>query len=165
MENVNQKKNIAIIAALVVIVSAFILGSSGLFSIGTLFGVQSASPVSPKSNDDGSLPLTDEFIIQEVTIGKGPAVENGDRVAVQYVGQFENGIVFDSSIESGVPFIFKLGTGEVIEGWDRGIVGMRQSGRRILVIPPELAYGSQGVGLIPPNATLFFDVTLISIEE
>jgi peptidylprolyl isomerase len=85
----------------------------------------------------------------------------GDTLTVHYVGTFENGAVFDSSYARGEPITFRLGTGAVIQGWDQGLVGMRVGGKRRLIIPPELAYGSQGFGTIPPNTPLRFEVELL----
>ena len=100
----------------------------------------------------------------ETNAGTGKAPKRGDRVAVHYVGRLENGKEFDNSVKRGEPIEFLLGTGQVIPGWDQGLLGMKVGGKRTLTIPPSLAYGEQGAGgVIPPNATLIFDVELISI--
>jgi peptidylprolyl isomerase len=105
------------------------------------------------------------LVKEDIVKGKGPAAKKGDSVTMQYVGvSFSNGEQFDASWDTGAPFgPFQLGTGQVIPGWDKGIVGMRKGGRRKLVIPPELAYGSTGQGPIAPNETLIFVVDLVSI--
>ncbi len=103
--------------------------------------------------------------------GQGPAVAKGDPVAVHYTGYLwsatapdNKGDKFDSSIDRGVPFGFIVGFGRVIDGWDEGLIGMKAGGQRTLVIPPEKAYGEKGSGAkIPPNATLVFDIELMSI--
>ena len=96
--------------------------------------------------------------------GSKVTAKNGDSVTVHYTGRLTNGTVFDSSLDRGTPFTFTLGAGKVIKGWDQGILGMKVSEKKTLTIPPELGYGASGYPpVIPPNATLVFDVELISI--
>ena len=98
--------------------------------------------------------------------GTGDRAEIGMSVSVHYTGKLEDGTVFDSSIPRGQPFTFTLGAGQVIKGWDLGVEGMTVGEKRNLVIPPHLGYGIRGAGAsIPPNATLIFDIELISIVE
>ena len=102
-------------------------------------------------------------IIQE---GSGQEAKNGDTVSVHYTGTLEDGTKFDSSVDRGNPFSFKLGIGQVIKGWDLGVLGMKIGEKRKLTIPSNLAYGERGVpGTIPANATLLFDVELLGITE
>ncbi|HEV3377555.1 MAG TPA: FKBP-type peptidyl-prolyl cis-trans isomerase [Thermoleophilaceae bacterium] len=103
---------------------------------------------------------------EDIVRGKGPPAEPGDTVVVHYAGvTFSTGEEFDASWNRGQPFPFPLGGGQVIDGWDRGIVGMRVGGRRMLTIPPELAYGAQGFPpAIGPNETLVFVVDLLEIR-
>ena len=111
------------------------------------------------------------FTTVDLTVGAGPAAMSGQLVTVDYTGWLydatapdNKGAMFDTTA-GGQPFTFRLGSGQVIPGWEQGIAGMRVGGTRRLIIPPELAYGSQGFGaLIPPNATLIFEVDLISIQ-
>jgi rhodanese-related sulfurtransferase len=103
--------------------------------------------------------------VTDTVVGTGDAAVRHGKVTVHYTGWLMDGTKFDSSRDRGKPFQFTLGAGQVIAGWDQGVAGMKVGGRRILIIPPELAYGSKGAGAdIPPGATLKFDVELISVE-
>jgi FKBP-type peptidyl-prolyl cis-trans isomerase FkpA len=104
--------------------------------------------------------------VQDVVEGTGALAEQGDVVVVHYTGWLPDGQEFDSSRPRGEPLDVVIGTGEVIDGWDQGVPGMRVGGMRRLVIPPALAYGVQGAGgVIPPNATLIFDVELMDVRR
>ena len=105
-----------------------------------------------------------ELQIIDIVVGSGKEAVAGSRVTVHYVGTFLDGAKFDSSVDRGTPFVFNLGAGEVIKGWDEGVAGMKEGGKRKLVIPPDLAYGASGVGPIPPNSTLQFEVELLKVE-
>ena len=97
--------------------------------------------------------------------GTGPSPKKGDSVTVHYTGWLEDGTKFDSSVDRKLPFTFKLGVGQVIQGWDDGVATMRVGGKTKFFIPPELGYGSRGAGgVIPPNAALIFEVELLSIK-
>ncbi|MCG6149896.1 FKBP-type peptidyl-prolyl cis-trans isomerase [Leptospira levettii] len=104
-----------------------------------------------------------DFQIIDLVIGKGDEAFSGSYVTVHYVGKLQNGTKFDSSRDRNRPFEFNLGAGEVVKGWDKGIKGMRVGGKRKLIIPPELGYGSKRVGNIPPDSTLIFEVELLKI--
>jgi len=104
------------------------------------------------------------MVVDDVKIGTGDAVEEGDTVAVHYVGTLQNGQEFDNSKKRGEPFEFKVGKGMVIEGWEKGVIGMKVGGQRVLVIPPEMAYGEKGIGPIPGGATLVFSIELVEIK-
>ncbi|MFN2383117.1 MAG: FKBP-type peptidyl-prolyl cis-trans isomerase [Gemmatimonadota bacterium] len=103
--------------------------------------------------------------MHDETVGTGAEAAAGKRVSVHYSGWLTDGTPFDSSRQRNEPFGFTLGAGEVIPGWDEGVAGMKVGGRRMLVIPADIAYGAEGAGgVIPPNATLVFDVELLGVE-
>jgi peptidylprolyl isomerase len=119
----------------------------------------SAAPAAPPPDPNAKLVSTD------LVVGKGAAAKSGDTVSVHYVGTLADGTKFDSSRDRGQPFVFTLGKGQVIRGWDQGVVGMKVGGKRKLVIPPALAYGDHGMGgAIPPNSTLTFEVELMDVK-
>ena len=102
--------------------------------------------------------------IEDVVIGDGVAAAAGQKVKVHYTGWLTNGTKFDSSKDRNDPFVFPLGAGSVIKGWDEGVQGMKVGGKRKLTIPPALGYGARGAGgVIPPNATLVFEVELLGV--
>ena len=97
--------------------------------------------------------------------GEGVEILNHSKIKVHYIGMLEDGTKFDSSYDRGEPFSFQIGLRQVIEGWEKGLIGMKVGGKRTLIIPPELGYGQRGAGdLIPPNATLVFDVEIIDFQ-
>lgn len=104
------------------------------------------------------------MVIDDIKEGNGTEAKDGDTVLVHYAGTLQEGEEFDNSRKRGEPFEFKLGAGMVIKGWDEGVVGMKVGGERILVIPPEKAYGEQGIGPIPGNATLVFKIELLEVK-
>jgi FKBP-type peptidyl-prolyl cis-trans isomerase len=117
-----------------------------------------ATNAPPAGDPNAKLGITD------TVVGTGQEAKTGDTVSVHYVGTLTDGTEFDQSRKRGQPFKFTLGAGNVIKGWDQGVVGMKVGGKRKLVIPPSLGYGARGAGgAIPPNATLNFDIELMSI--
>jgi peptidylprolyl isomerase len=123
-----------------------------------------AGPTKPKVNVPTG-PPPKKLVIKDLKKGSGPPAKAGDALTVQYVGvNYKGGKQFDASWDRGQPFPFQLGAGQVIPGWDRGLVGMRAGGRRELIIPPRLGYGAQGQPpVIKPNETLVFVIDLVSI--
>jgi FKBP-type peptidyl-prolyl cis-trans isomerase len=124
--------------------------------------VGSVGLVGCSSGDDNPAGPTN-LIIEDRVIGTGATAANGDTVTVHYVGTLQDGTKFDSSYDANRPFAFKVGVGQVIQGWDLGIPGMRVGGKRRLTIPPSLAYGNRANGPIPANSTLIFDIELLSV--
>jgi peptidylprolyl isomerase len=101
---------------------------------------------------------------EDIVVGNGPSPQSGKEVTVHYTGTLEDGTKFDSSLDRGQPFKFPIGVGRVIKGWDEGVMTMKVGGKRKLVIPPQLGYGPRGVGPIPPNSTLVFEVELLGVD-
>lgn len=125
----------------------------------------SQNPVTQESSMSAVEEVPANLKVEDVTVGTGAEATPGKTVSVHYTGTLEDGKKFDSSKDRGQPFSFKLGAGQVIKGWDLGVKGMKIGGSRKLTIPGELGYGARGYpGVIPPNATLKFDVELLGVE-
>ena len=141
--------------------------STGESTSTTSTGAPASTPKSGPLSEEPKIPHgygspPTHLVKQDVIIGKGAEAKAGSTVEVNYVGGlWKTGKVFDASWTRKEPFSFTLGSGQVIKGWDEGVVGMKVGGRRLLVIPPELAYGAKGSGSIPPNSTLTFIVDLL----
>ncbi|MGH3055421.1 MAG: FKBP-type peptidyl-prolyl cis-trans isomerase [Gaiellaceae bacterium] len=137
-------------------------------STSTTSATVAPSTDAPKSAADAaakeiSMPSGLKYV--DLKVGDGQIAETGMTAQVHYTGWLTDGTKFDSSVDRGQPFSFKLGAGQVIRGWDEGVKGMRVGGKRKLTIPPDLGYGQAGAGgVIPPNATLVFDVELLGLQ-
>lgn len=164
-----DKKTWIAVAVAIVVVGFFAFGGNfiNMFnqaqdeSAASISGAQNSKPAeqaTPVEAPSGSLQIQDEVI------GTGAEAVNGATISVHYVGTLTNGTKFDSSIDRGQPFEFVLGAGQVIQGWEKGFVGMKVGGKRKLIIPADLAYGARAVGPIPANSTLIFEVELLGVK-
>lgn len=128
----------------------------------------SPTPQSNLMNDQNQNPQVEsvtQLQIEDIIVGTGAVAKTGDTVVMNYLGTLQNGQKFDSSYDRNQPFEIQIGVGQVIKGWDEGVPGMKIGGKRKLIIPPDMAYGAQGAGdIIPPNATLIFEVELLDIK-
>jgi len=158
-----QRLIIGIIVALIVVLIGFLVfrdysSKNQSYPIGTL----DSTPPTPSAS---AVTTASGLIYEDLKVGDGVTAASGDTVSVNYTGWLADGTKFDSSLDRGQPFEFTLGLGNVIAGWDEGVTGMRENGTRLLIIPPELGYGSTGSGTtIPPDATLTFEVQLIDVK-
>lgn len=152
MKNLNRNQAIAICIGLVLLAYLFFSGP-----IMTFFNASDL--------DNNSQSGISGVMVEELSVGSGSLVELGDVLTVHYVGTLQNGKIFDSSRDRGTPFTFILGAGQVIKGWEEGLMGMREGGKRKLIIAPDYGYGERGVGPIPPNATLIFEVELLETAK
>jgi FKBP-type peptidyl-prolyl cis-trans isomerase len=157
----NKTKIIAVATAIVLIAAGFLI----------FYSKNKNDTGAVKQNETIDLKLNNQKMnkqgveIEILKEGTGAIAKKGDTVSVHYVGVLENGTKFDSSVDRGTPFEFPLGAGKVIPGWDIGVEGMKIGEARKLTIPSELAYGPSGAGnVIPPNATLIFEVQLLDIK-
>lgn len=147
--------------------------SRRLTLIATLATALGLSACGGGGGSSGTPPVVENVTITELTVGTGPTATAGKSVTVHYTGWLydataagNKGKKFDSSVDRGQPFTFALGAGQVIAGWDQGVPGMKVGGKRNLIIPASLAYGSAGAGngVIPPNAKLVFDVEMLGVQ-
>ncbi|MDZ4206066.1 MAG: FKBP-type peptidyl-prolyl cis-trans isomerase [Patescibacteria group bacterium] len=152
MKNLNKNQWVAVVASLAFL--TYLLFASSIMSL--------FNP--PADHLNTQIPQTG-FVTEEVVVGDGSLALPGDTLTVHYVGTLLDGKVFDSSLDRNTPFSFILGVGQVIRGWDEGFSGMRVGGKRLLIIAPDYGYGELGVGTIPPNSTLIFEVELLDVEK
>ena len=131
-----------------------------------LVSIQAGAPDAPTTVEEADYVTTESGLkYNDFVVGEGPSPETGQTVTVHYTGWLEDGTKFDSSLDRGQPFTFTIGMRQVIAGWDEGVATMKVGGKRQLVIPSDLGYGEQGAGaVIPPNATLIFEVELLDVQ-
>ena len=159
-----DNKKIAILGFVVLVIIAVVLVNQS-----NKTNIQTSATISPVSQIPPTPMATTQTVTElkseDLVVGSGVQAVAGKKVTVNYVGTLTDGTKFDSSIDRGTPFSFSLGAGEVIKGWDEGVVGMKVGGKRLLTIPSNLAYGEFGAGgVIPPNATLIFEIELLKVE-
>ncbi len=148
-----------------------IIGATALIASVALIIWGSGRATAPVNETVGNLSMetitmNNNLKITDVQVGSGEEAKVGDHVMVHYTGKLDDGSVFDSSVPRGTPFDFKIGEGRVIAGWEQGVPGMKVGGKRVLVIPPELGYGANGYPpVIPPSATLTFEIELLGIKK
>lgn len=126
--------------------------------------VQQAEQQSSQTSSNTNTKNMNEFSTTDTKIGTGAEAVAGKKITVNYTGKLQDGTVFDSSIPRGEPFVFTLGAGQVIQGWEQGFAGMKVGGTRTIVVPPDMGYGARAVGSIPANSTLIFEVELLKVE-
>lgn len=164
--NVNRTNRIARLVLLAALAAVALGGAVALT------GCKSGGGTSQSGQTQTSAPATapaaatvTKLQVKDLTVGKGAAAKPGDTVTVNYTGWLLDGTKFDSSYDHNQPYTFQLGAGQVIPGWDQGVVGMQVGGKRELIIPSDLAYGSQGSPpAIPPDAPLKFEVVMVKIQ-
>jgi FKBP-type peptidyl-prolyl cis-trans isomerase len=183
MRTLSTKEWIAVAISVGLVIYFFVFSGTGLFSFNNSsltdagaapLVTTATTTIATTTMDTTPTPIIytlPGIIVTDAIVGSGEEAVAGKNVTVHYTGAFANGQVFDSSIPRGQPFVFNLGGGQVIRGWDEGVVGMKVGGKRTLVISPDKAYGAQGVKnpytgevVIPPNATLTFEVELLGVN-
>ena len=156
-----DKYNIAIVGLVIVLI--YLLSSMFQSSPKPVEVLDNLTPTVAVSDTKGG--SVEKLLMDDLTVGTGAEAVSGKKVTVNYVGTLENGKKFDSSYDRNEAFSFNLGAGEVIKGWDMGVLGMKVGGKRKLTIPASLGYGERGAGAdIPPNSTLIFEVELLKVE-
>ncbi|HYF05636.1 MAG TPA: FKBP-type peptidyl-prolyl cis-trans isomerase [Patescibacteria group bacterium] len=151
---------LVVLAAVIVAGTIVIIKQLSSFSVISLNEADRAN-LNKMDNANAEIKELKSEILKE---GSGPEAKDGDKLSMHYTGTLLNGTKFDSSVDRGTPFEFILGKGEVIKGWDQGIKGMKSGEKRKLTIPANLGYGPSGIGSIPPNSALIFEVELLKIN-
>ena len=153
----NKNQWVAVFVSLGVL--AYLLFGGSLMNFIKPITINSQQPAQMTTSNDN-------LKVEDLVVGNGAVAEPGDKITVHYTGSLTDGTVFDNSVERKAPFTFTLGVGQVIRGWDEGIVGMKEGGKRVLVIPASLAYGDRAMGdAIPANSTLVFEVELLKVQK
>ncbi len=160
----NQKGNMSVVVSFIIVIAIIVLGAYSLShkkAVNTNTADNSQASVSNAVTQGNSQTQTQVKSMEQTA-------KNGDTLVMNYTGRLTNGTVFDSNVDPKFshvqPFTFTLGAGQVIKGWDEGLLGMKVGEKRTLTIPPEKAYGSRAIGSIPANSTLIFDVELVAIK-
>ena len=164
-----------VVGIISIIISTLIIGFSSFAKIQIKVDPNVKQPSKPESKveskmkaqkaDEQKIVTTESGLkFLDEAVGTGLSPKTGQTVKVHYTGWLQNGTKFDSSVDRGTPFEFPIGVGQVIKGWDEGVITMKIGGKRKLIIPPQLGYGSRGAGSIPPDSTLIFDVELLGLQ-
>ncbi len=149
-------------ALVVLVIGILALGIASLFIFRITDSFLPAQKPTPTKIMDTT--SAKDLKIEDIKVGSGKEVKSGDNIVINYLGTLADGTKFDSSYDRGEPFETQIGTGQVIKGWDLGVVGMKVGGKRKLTIPPSLGYGDQAQGPIPANSTLIFEVELVDVK-
>jgi FKBP-type peptidyl-prolyl cis-trans isomerase len=160
----NQKQTNIVILLVIIAIAIFVVLQ--FFGLGGFLGGSQQTPASGAQallQEIQSTGTVSALRAEQITPGTGEGAVVGDTVTVNYTGLLPNGTVFDASANHGQPFSFTLGSGQVIKGWDEGLLGMQKGEKRLLAIPPSLGYGANAVGSIPANSTLIFEVEMLDI--
>ena len=158
----NMKKTALLTVVILLLCATPLLACSGC---GNSIEMEIKAMDNALKNDAEWIVMDNGLSYKIITVGTGEVAESGNTVTVHYTGTFEDGRVFDSSVTRNQPFVFQLGAGRVIQGWDLGVAGMKVGEKRILRIPSNLAYGTRGAGdAIPPNTDLVFEIELLSVR-
>lgn len=155
-----MSKNIVLALVFIVIIA----GGALFFAGRTAKPNDIVTQVVPTIQVIPTMQTVNELKLEDIKVGEGREVKSGDMIVIHYKGTLLDGTKFDSSYDRGTPFETRIGVGQVIKGWDEGVIGMKIGGKRKLTIPPDKAYGNRGAGPIPPNSALIFDVELINIK-
>jgi len=164
MKKLSRNENIGVGVALLV-TFGFLFFGSYIFGSAPSSATKNVQATNVAGVDSGSTLTSSGLITQDISVGNGDAVKSGDKISVNYIGMLTDGSKFDSSYDRGQPIEFTVGSGQLIKGFDEGVIGMKVGGKRKLTIPPELGYGSQQVGSIAPNSTIVFQVELMKIGQ
>lgn len=159
-----MSQNLKIILSSLVIVLIVSLSFGGVI----YFNAQKNSKndtTAKSSSEPSKIAGPEKLLIEDLQVGQGVEVKQGDNITVNYAGTLTDGTKFDSSYDRNEPFTTQIGVGKVIPGWDQGMIGMKKGGKRKLTIPSDLAYGAQAAGQIPPNSTLIFEIEMLGIND
>ncbi len=165
----SKRSSLALLAALMMVAALSVTGcTKPAETPAATAPAEQPAAEAPAAEAPAKGPVTKDvtkLVIKDTKVGTGAEAKAGQSVTVNYTGYLTDGTKFDSSLDSGQPFTFNLGAGEVIKGWDDGVAGMKVGGTRTLTIPPAMGYGDQGAGgVIPPGATLYFEVELLAVN-
>lgn len=162
MKKLSLNESIAVAVALLATFGILFFGN---YIFGIAQGAQNQATTQKVAVSDATSDVSGAIEVEDSLVGTGQPVKAGDTVSVHYIGALADGSTFDSSYDRGEPISFTVGAGQLIKGFDQGVVGMQVGGKRKITIPPDLGYGAEQIGSIPANSILVFDVELISIKQ